>query len=1065
MNNRPEQRTVAPPAAEKPADLGGLRTAYRAAYRAPEAEVLSHLIGRARLPHDAAQRIRVAAGTLVDGVRARRNGGGMESFLREYGLSTHEGIVLMCLAEALLRVPDAETANRLIADKIGGAEWDRHVGKSDSLFVNASTWALMLTGQLVQPRDKTARNLRGLMRQLVARGGEPVIRQAVTRAMRILGRQYVLGRTIGEALGRTGNGQGGGKGGAGTRYSFDMLGEAAKTAGDAERYFAAYAEAIGAIGAHRPSPNVYDAPGISVKLSALHPRFEYSQRPRVMAELSETLAHLAVKARDAGIGMTIDAEESDRLDLTLDLFAMLLDEPALAGWDGLGLAVQAYQKRAYPVIEWLEALARAKGRRLMIRLVKGAYWDTEIKRAQEDALPDYPVFTRKAATDVSYLACARRMLEAPDAFYPQFATHNAHTLASVLEMAGASRRFEFQRLHGMGEALYAQIEGGPETNPPVRVYAPVGSHEELLPYLVRRLLENGANTSFVHHVADTDIPTEKLTADPVLKIERVAATPNRRIPPPLDLHAPERAAAPGADLSDETVAGPLLARIDDALAEDWHAGPIVSGQVMDTAQRPVHSPADNRVRAGLVGESSAEHVDAAIGAAFDAASDWNATSADARAEILERAANLFQGSASRLIAMCIREAGKTLPDAVSEIREAVDYCRYYAVRARRDFGRPIELPGPTGESNQLGWRGRGVFACISPWNFPLAIFAGQVTAALAAGNAVIAKPAEQTPLIAAEAVRLLHQAGVPPDVLHLLPGPGEAVGARVVADPRIAGVAFTGATETARRINQSLANRPGAIVPLIAETGGQNAMIVDSTALPEQVVGDCITSAFQSAGQRCSALRVLFVQDEIAPRLLDMLRGAMDELIVGEPGRLSTDVGPIIDGAAAGMLKDHIARMEREGTILHRCAMPDDCGHGSYFPPHLVEIDGLERLHGEVFGPILHVIRYKAAALGEVVDAINRTGFGLTLGIHTRIDEKVEEIHRRTTAGNTYVNRNMIGAVVGVQPFGGHGLSGTGPKAGGPHYLHRFAAEETLTINTAAAGGNAALLAEDDDTD
>ena len=1052
---------MAPQVAEILPDLSGLRSAYQAAYRAPEPEVLSPLIERARLPHDAAQRIGVAAGTLVDGVRAQRNGGGMESFLREYGLSTREGVVLMCLAEALLRVPDAETANRLIADKIGSAEWDRHVGKSDSLFVNASTWALMLTGQLVQPRGKTTRDLRGMMRQLVARGGEPVIRQAVTRAMRILGRQYVLGRTIGEALGRTGKG-------AGERYSFDMLGEAAMTAHDAGRYFTAYAEAIRAIGAHRSAPNVYEAQGISVKLSALHPRFEYSQRSRVMAELSEKLILLAVKARDAGIGISIDAEESERLDLTLDLFAMLLDEPGLAGWDGLGLAVQAYQKRAYPVIEWLEALARAKGRRLMIRLVKGAYWDTEIKRAQEEALPDYPVFTRKAATDVSYLACARRMLEAPDAFYPQFATHNAHTLASVLEMAGTSRQFEFQRLHGMGEALYAQIEGAPgakEPNAPVRIYAPVGSHEDLLPYLVRRLLENGANTSFVHHVADTDIPTERLTADPVAKIERVAAAPNRRIPLPLDLYAPERAAALGVDLSDETVVAPLMTGIEAAMAEEWRAGPIVDGQIADIGRRSVHSPADNRVRAGQVGESSVEHVNAAIEAAFNAASVWNETNADARAVVLERAADLFQESASRLIAMCIREAGKTLPDAVSEIREAVDYCRYYAMRARRDFDRPIELPGPTGESNQLGWRGRGVFACISPWNFPLAIFAGQVSAALAAGNAVVAKPAEQTPLIAAEAVRLLHRAGIPPDVLHLLPGPGKTVGAQIVSDPRIAGVVFTGSTETARLINQSLANRPGPIVPLIAETGGQNVMIVDSTALPEQVVSDCVASAFQSAGQRCSALRVLFVQDEIAPRLLDMLRGAMDELIVGEPGRLSTDVGPIIDGAAVTVLEGHIKRMEREGKILHRCAVPGDCSHGSYFPPHLVEIDGLERLHGEVFGPVLHVIRYKAAALGEVIEAVTRTGFGLTLGIHTRIDDKVEEIHRRSKVGNTYVNRNMIGAVVGVQPFGGQGLSGTGPKAGGPHYLHRFAAEETLTINTAAAGGNAALLAEDDDTD
>ena len=1056
---------MAPQLAEKLPDLSGFRAAYQAAYRAPEPEVLSPLIEQARLTKNAAQRVGAAARHLVDGVRAQRGGGGMESFLREYGLSTPEGIVLMCLAEALLRVPDAETANRLIADKIGGAEWDRHVGKSDSLFVNASTWALMLTGQLVQPRDQDSPNLLGSMRRLLARGGEPLIRQAVTRAMRILGRQYVLGRTIGDALGRADSSSGEGDG---ERYSFDMLGEAAKTAGDARRYFEAYAEAIGAIGTHGSAPNIFDAPGISVKLSALHPRFEYSQRPRVMAELSQTLARLAAQARNAGIGMTIDAEESDRLDLTLDLFAMLLNDPELAGWNGLGLAVQAYQKRAYPVIEWLEALARAKGRRFMIRLVKGAYWDTEIKRAQEEAVPDYPVFTRKAATDVSYLACARRMLAAPDAFYPQFATHNAHTLASILEMAGPSRDFEFQRLHGMGEALYAQLKGAPgaqQMDVPVRVYAPVGSHEDLLPYLVRRLLENGANTSFVHHVADTDIPADRLTADPVAKIERVAGAPNRRIPAPLDLYAPARAAAPGSDLSDETVVAPLLTGVEGAMAEEWQAGPIINGYIADTEQRPVHSPADHRVRVGQAGDSSAKHVTSAIGAAFEAASDWNGTSAGARAAILERAADLFQENAARLMALCVREAGKTLPDSVSEIRETVDYCRYYAMQARRDFGAPIDLPGPTGETNQLELRGRGVFACISPWNFPFAIFAGQVSAALAAGNTVVAKPAEQTPLIAAEAVRLFHAAGVPLEALHLLPGPGDTVGAQIVSDPRVAGVAFTGSTDTARLINQSLANRPGPIVPLIAETGGQNAMIVDSTALPEQVVGDCITSAFQSAGQRCSALRVLFVQDDIAPRLLDMLKGAMDELIVGEPGRLSTDVGPVIDSGAVGALNDHIARMEGEGKVLHRCAVPGECGHGSYFPPHLVEIDGLERLRGEVFGPILHVIRYQAAALGDVIAAINRTGFGLTLGIHSRIDDKVEEIHRRAKVGNTYVNRNMIGAVVGVQPFGGQGLSGTGPKAGGPYYLHRFAAEQTLTINTAAAGGNAALLAEDDDTD
>jgi RHH-type proline utilization regulon transcriptional repressor/proline dehydrogenase/delta 1-pyrroline-5-carboxylate dehydrogenase len=958
----------------------------------------------------------------------------------------------MCLAEALLRIPDAETADALIKDKLGSGEWEKHLGTSESLFVNASTWALMLTGRIMRFGTDETRDLAGVLRRLVAKSGEPVIRQAVIQAMRILGRQFVMGRTIEEALERARALEK-----RGYRYSYDMLGEAARTMRDADRYDRAYHGAIAAIGAAAGKRGPIESPGISVKLSALHPRYEFAQRERVMAELVPRLKALALAAKQVDIGFTVDAEEAERLDLSLDVIEALSGDPDLAGWNGFGLAIQAYQKRCIHLIDWLADMARRHRRRLMVRLVKGAYWDSEIKWSQERGLRGYPVFTRKLSTDVSYLACARKLLADPSAFYPQFATHNAHSLAAVLEMAGNRRDFEFQRLHGMGEALYDQIVGPDKLGLAARIYAPVGGHEDLLAYLVRRLLENGANTSFVNRIVDEKAPIEELIADPVARVRRLPVKPHPRIPLPADLYGGGRRNSRGIDLTDLDELVPL----SDAMAaaiDGWAAAPTIGGVARGGTARPVINPADQRQAVGEVIEVGRQEVGDALTRAVREALAWAATPAGERAACLERAADLMEQNRPLLMAMCVREAGKTIPDALAEVREAVDFCRYYAQRAREDFAAPLALPGPTGERNQIALHGRGVFACISPWNFPLAIFTGQVTAALAAGNAVIAKPAEQTPLIAAAAVRLLHQAGVPADALHLLPGDGPGVGAPLVADPRVAGVAFTGSTETARAINQVLAARPGPIVPLVAETGGQNVMIVDSSALPEQVVRDVLISSFQSAGQRCSALRVLFVQEDIAERLEEMLVGAMAELRVGDPALLSTDVGPVIDAAAKETLEAHARRMAQEGQLLHCVPLGPDTEHGSFVAPRAFRIDRLDRLEREVFGPILHVIRFAGDRLDQVLDAVNATGYGLTLGIHSRIDSTVQHIHARLRVGNAYVNRNMIGAVVGVQPFGGEGLSGTGPKAGGPRYLHRFATERTLTIDTTAAGGNASLL-------
>jgi RHH-type proline utilization regulon transcriptional repressor/proline dehydrogenase/delta 1-pyrroline-5-carboxylate dehydrogenase len=989
---------------------------------------------------------------LVEAVRAAgTSGGGLDAFLQEYQLDSREGVVLMCLAEALLRIPDAETADRLIRDKIGGADWERHVGQSDSLLVNASAWALMLTGRVIRPSESG--DLAGLLRRVVQRSGEPVIRSAVAAGMRILGRQFVMGRTIEEALSRARPAER-----EGYRHSYDMLGEGARTMADARKYAQSYERAIAAIGKAAEGRGPIEGPGISVKLSALHPRYELAQRARVMAELVPALTTLARQARGLGIGFTIDAEEADRLDISLDIVAMLAADPSLAGWDGLGLAVQAYQKRAPAVIDWAIELARGTRRRLMVRLVKGAYWDSEIKRAQERGLAGYPVYTRKAATDLSYLVCARRMLAAPDAIYAMFATHNAHTLATVMALAKGSRDFEFQRLHGMGEALYREVVGAGKLDRTCRVYAPVGGHEDLLAYLVRRLLENGANTSFVNRITDRDAPIEEIIADPAAKMQALPRKAHPRIPLPVGLHGAERPAARGTDLTDEAGLERLAGEMDGAAAQDWRLGALVGGAVPPRPARSVRDPADNDREIGTIVEATADDVEQALARASAAAFGWNETPAEARAACLDRAADAIEANTAELMALCVREAGKTLPDAVAELREAMDFCRYYAARARAEFAAPLTLRGPTGETNQIALHGRGVFACISPWNFPLAIFMGQVTAALAAGNSVIAKPAEQTPLIAARAVALLHQAGVPTDVLHLLPGDGATIGGALTRDNRVAGIAFTGSTETARLINRTLAGRDGPIVPLIAETGGQNAMVVDSSALPEQVVGDAIASAFQSAGQRCSALRVLFLQEDVAPRIIEMLTGAMDDLVVGDPGLLATDVGPVIDADALGMLESHAERMTREGRLLRRARLGAGTERGTFFAPTAFEIDSIGRLQREVFGPILHVVRWRASELDRVLDAIRQTGYGLTLGIHSRIEETQRRVAAALPVGNVYVNRNIIGAVVGVQPFGGEGLSGTGPKAGGPRYLHRFATERTLSVDTTAAGGNAALL-------
>ena len=1036
-----------------------LRHKITANYHCDESECIEQLIEQLNFTTDILTRIQDKASELVAKVREKRIGkGGLDAFLYQYDLSTEEGIALMCLAEALLRVPDADTADKLIKDKIQRADWHAHAGKSDSTFVNAATWGLMLTGKVFQWNELSGKSLSQALKKLAGKSGEPVIRKTASYAMKILGKQFVMGRTIQEALKRAKESES-----KGYCYSYDMLGEAARTEEDAKRYYRAYQEAIHAIGAVANNQGPIRSPGVSVKLSALHPRYEFAQQQRVLDVLVPRLLKLAQLAKQYNIGLTVDAEEADRLDLSLDIIEQVFSDPSLQGWEGFGLAVQSYQKRALPVLHWLQDLAKKNQRRLMVRLIKGAYWDSEIKHSQENGLEDYPVFTRKVATDVSFLACAQFIADNQEAFYPQFATHNAYSVAAILQLMGDSKDYEFQCLHGMGQTLYDEVVGEKQLNVPCRIYAPVGSHEDLLAYLVRRLLENGANSSFVNRIVDEKAPISDLVKNPVEKLQHYANKPHPGIPLPEDLYGVVRKNSRGIDLTCRKQLRRLAEAMELACAEQWQAGPLINGKTLSSNSTPVVSPANQQQVIGQVSDSTLEHVEQALAVAADGFRKWDATAVTTRAQCLRKMADLLQENAGKLIAILCQEAGKTLADGVAEVREAVDFCRYYAWQGELHLGQPQELPGPTGEINQLSLHGRGTILCISPWNFPLAIFLGQISAALMAGNTVIAKPAEQTPLIAQVAIQLLLEAGVPACAIQLLPGPGETIGAQLVADQRIKGVMFTGSTETARLINQTLANRGGPIVPLIAETGGQNAMLVDSTALAEQAVQDIVVSAFGSAGQRCSALRVLFVQEDIADRLLTMLKGSMAELKIGEPGDLSTDVGPVIDEQALQNLKHHEQKMTQQATLLYKTEKNAECAHGFYFEPIAFELADLSLLEREVFGPVLHVIRFAGKELDQVLDSINSTGYGLTLGIHTRIEEKARYITERGRVGNSYINRAMTGAVVGVQPFGGEGLSGTGPKAGGPHYLLRLVTERTLSIDTTAAGGNATLMSLGDD--
>ncbi|MCR4266222.1 bifunctional proline dehydrogenase/L-glutamate gamma-semialdehyde dehydrogenase PutA [Nitratireductor sp. ZSWI3] len=1007
-----------------------LRTDIRAHYLADEATVLERLVGLADLSPSAREGISRDAADLVRAVRGSGDTHLMEAFLSEYGLSTREGVALMCLAEALLRVPDAETMDDLIRDKISPHDWSAHSGGSASIFVNASTWALMLTGRVL---DDEGEGVEATLRGLVRRLGEPVIRKAVSKAMREMGEQFVLGRTIEEAMKR-----GQLLIAKGYSYSYDMLGEAARTEADALRYHKAYADAIAALRRSAGRDDIRANPGISVKLSALHPRYEETQKATMLPVMVERLKSLALAARDAQMGLNVDAEEADRLDLSLDVIEQVLSDPALAGWDGFGVVVQAYGLRASFVLDWLYDLATRLDRRIMVRLVKGAYWDTEIKRAQVMGLDGFPVFTRKVNTDVSYIACARKLIGMTDRIYPQFATHNAHTAAAILAMAPERAAFEFQRLHGMGEALHEAVRKRAGTR--CRIYAPVGAHQDLLAYLVRRLLENGANSSFVHQIVDTSVSAETIASDPFAAVERQAVAANPAIQRPADIFGEARLNARGWDITDPvTLAAIEEARAPFSAPHRWRAGPMTRA-AGDGAERPVVNPADISESVGSVRDATRRQVDEAVGLALAAQPSWAARPVSERAAILRRIADLYERQAPEFFALAAREAGKTLADGIAEVREAVDFLRYYAQEARHA---------------EKGTEARGVIVCISPWNFPLAIFTGQIAAGLVTGNAVIAKPAEQTSLIAARAVALMHEAGVPADVIQLLTGDGPSVGGPLTADPRIAGVCFTGSTEVARLIERQLAANADPDAMLIAETGGLNAMIVDSTALPEQAVRDIVASAFQSAGQRCSALRMLYVQKDVEKRVTEMLEGAMRALTVGDPWRVATDVGPVIDDEALRNISAYAQEMTAKGRLIAALEAPNG---GRHVAPAAFKVSGIGELEREVFGPILHVATFEADAIDDVISAVNAKGYGLTFGLHTRIDARAQHVVDHVHAGNIYVNRNQIGAVVGSQPFGGEGLSGTGPKAGGPHYLRRFrrAAE---TPHQAAPGG-AALSAE-----
>lgn len=1023
-----------------------LRAAITATYRRDEGTAVQWLLSQINISGTTQTKVQALARTLVQSVREKRTrASGVDALMHEFSLSSEEGVALMCLAEALLRIPDSHTADRLIADKISKGDWRRHLGESPSLFVNAATWGLLVTGKLVGTSSE--QGLGSALTKLITKGGEPLIRKGVDLAMRMLGNQFVTGQTIDEALK---NGRDNEK--RGYRYSYDMLGEAALTEKDAANYYASYETAIHAIGRASNGRGIKDGPGISVKLSALHPRYSRAQRERTMTELLPRLKSLLLLAKQYDIGLNIDAEEADRLELSLDLMEALAFDPDLAGFDGLGFVVQAYQKRCPFVIDYLVDLAHRSGRKFMVRLVKGAYWDAEIKRAQVDGMSGYPVYTRKVYTDVSYLVCAQRLLAATDVIYPQFATHNALSLSTIYTWAQEQNvtNYEFQCLHGMGETLYDQVVGKENLDKPCRIYAPVGSHETLLAYLVRRLLENGANSSFVNQIMDENVSIDSLITDPLALSKELGGAPHQNIVLPLELFGSERKNSAGVDFSDENV----LREIGDALGKlgqrQWKAAPLLAGTVAAIQKQAILNPADHRDIVGTVIEANRDDAQTALAAASAFASHWQATQPSERAAILWRAADLLEAHHLEFMALAVREAGKSLPNAIAEVREAVDFLRYYGVQVATGV-------------NKLAL---GPVVCISPWNFPLAIFIGQLSAALAAGNVVLAKPAEQTPLIAHRAVQLLHEAGVPREALQFLPGRGETVGAVLTADARTRGVIFTGSTEVAHIINRTLAQRAVAEsfdIPLIAETGGQNALIVDSSSLPEQVVQDAIASAFDSAGQRCSALRVLCLQADIADKTIAMLKGAMQELRVGNPDRLATDIGPVIDSEAQQNLRAHIAKMQVGAKDFYQLPLPPECQHGTFVAPTVIEISALSELQHEVFGPVLHVLRYQRSNLPQLIDAINATGYGLTLGVHSRIDETIDFIASRAHVGNIYVNRNIVGAVVGVQPFGGEGKSGTGPKAGGPLYIKRLQhnPDDALGAHTIHAQAPAAQVATD----
>lgn len=1040
-------------------DLRSLEQAITDNYVVDEDRYMRELLPLVPADDETVSAVTERAAKLVEQVRENADNGVVDSFLQEYSLDTKEGIILMCLAEALLRIPDGYTADALIQDKLSGGDWQKHMGASAAWLVNTGTWALALTNSVTNPTGKAMETPRGAFRRLVRKLGKPVIRKATYTAMQIMGKQFVLGRSIEEALKESRDNRD-----KGYTHAYDMLGEAALTMKDADYYKRQYVNSIKTITKEEFNNPDAPRPTISIKLSALHPRYEASNHQRVLTELATTLTDLVKLAKEADVGVTIDAEEADRHELSLELFEKVYRSGVCKGWPRFGLVVQAYSKRALPTLCWITSLAKECGDEIPVRLVKGAYWDNEIKWSQENGLTGYPVFTRKAHSDISYLACSRYLMsdDTDGAIYPQFATHNAQTIVAIQHMNEvAKRRIEFQRLHGMGDDLYDTLMAK-DPNMVVRIYAPVGPHRDLLPYLVRRLLENGANSSFVHKLLDADTDIHELVKHPMETASGYEKYANGQIPLPPEIYG-DRTNSLGLNMNIHSQADDFIAAVQQYRDKQWQGGPIVDGKTVEAEHHvSIFSPQETAKQVGSIYWGDKKLAEQALESANKAYRAWREVPTEDRAKHLERFADLMEANRDELIAICSVEAGKGLQDGIDEVREAVDFCRYYANQARQLMGDPIQLPGPTGEDNELFVEGRGTFVCISPWNFPLAIFVGQIAAALVTGNAVIAKPAEQTGLIAYRAVQLALEAGIPGNVLHFMPGSGAEVGSYLTSQDDIGGVCFTGSTYTAQAINRALAARTGPIVPLVAETGGQNAMMIDSTALPEQVVTDVVASAFQSAGQRCSALRVLFVQDDIADRVIDLLRGAMEELSVGDPLLHETDVGPVIDGIARTNLEQHISDIQQAGRLIARAPMPDYTQGGTFVAPTAIEIDSISQLVKENFGPVLHVIRYSTDNIDEVIDSINNTGYGLTFGIHSRNETFAHDVASKIDVGNVYINRNQIGAVVGVQPFGGRGMSGTGPKAGGPHYLTRFITEKTRTDNITAVGGNATLLSLDD---